>query len=218
MPHLVAPTNSSTKHTKKNSQNSSSSLQSSILEADSRPRFVPGQVSNGLPYFKFWPATREDMNTESALVAQIRRARDEDTERTFSGMRVSRKKERGKGSKKKACSRMTFMTDKKGVNLVSALLRGHGFCRTSSSKASIIWSFNRLKLSFHKTLEKGQKINQFPKSMEITRKSALSQNLSSMQQRFRGTHFDFVPKSFVLPKDAVSFQVSLLISIIYQCQ
>lgn len=184
-------------------------------EAPPRPRFVPGQVCNGLPYFKFWAATRDDMNAEAATVAEQRRAREEDTERTFSGMRVTKKRGGGGSGGRKGSSsssgggggRMLFKTDKKGVNLVSALLHAHGFARTSSSKAAhVIWSFNRLQPSFHKSLERGQKINQFPKSMEITRKSALSQNVASMQQRFRGGHFDFIPKSFILPRDASTFK------------
>ena len=182
------------------------SLQATVVrsEEEPRPRFVPNQVCNGLPIFKFWPATREDMDREAVTVAEQKRAREEDTERTFSGMRVS--KNRGKAKKGKGGTRMLFKTDKKGVNLVSALLHAHGFARTGSSKADVIWSFNRLQPSFHKSLDKGQKINQFPKSMEITRKSALSQNVASMQQQFRGDHFNFIPKSFILPRDASSFK------------
>ena len=178
--------------------------QQTPVQREQQSRFVPGQVCNGLPFFKFWPAVREDMKREAAVYAKKRAALEADTERTFSGMRVSRNK--GTAKKGGAVGRMLFKTDKKGVNLVSALLHAHGFARTGSNKADLIWSFTRLPPSFHKSLEKGQKLNQFPKSMEITRKSALSQNVSSMQQRYRGNHFSFIPKSFILPRDASQFK------------
>ena len=193
MPHVVNQRRSNpqrTHHASSSSSSTSTTTSSSRYPANepthepqSRPRFVPNQVCQGLPYYQFYPVTRADMNHEAQVVAQIKQRRAEDTERTFSGMRKSRARTNGTSSSSSSSSssrkfgtgnsgssssssgntnrHMRYMTDKKGVNLVSALLRTHGFVRTSNSRsADVIWSFNRLKPSFHKALEKGQRINQ----------------------------------------------------------
>jgi hypothetical protein len=50
-----------------------------------------------------------------------------------------------------------------------------------------------------------QKVNHFPKTFEITRKDALYRNISKMQSKF-SRQYDFVPKTYILPKDMVYLQ------------
>ena len=52
------------------------------------------------------------------------------------------------------------------------------------------------KLFFEKT-----KVNHFPKSLEITRKDNLCKNIQKMQQLHGVRNFNFIPKTFVLPRD-----------------
>ena len=48
------------------------------------------------------------------------------------------------------------------------------------------------------------KVNHFPKTFEITRKDLMLQNLSKMRAKFP-THYNFYPKTFILPNEAFQF-------------
>ena len=50
-------------------------------------------------------------------------------------------------------------------------------------------------------LQKHQKINQFPRSNELTRKDLLVKRIQKMQEIHGLRNFDFLPKTFTLPHD-----------------
>jgi len=50
-------------------------------------------------------------------------------------------------------------------------------------------------------LNKYQRVNHFPKSIELTRKDMISENMGRMNAQFGDMHYDFYPKTFNLPKE-----------------
>lgn len=56
-----------------------------------------------------------------------------------------------------------------------------------------------------KKLNPFQKVNHFPHSFELGRKDRLCRNMQRMQRVF-GKHYDFFPKSFILPRDYREFE------------
>lgn len=69
------------------------------------------------------------------------------------------------------------------------------------SEWMMLWTTKALKNQFFTRLNKFQRVNQFPKSSEMTRKDLLLNKIQAMQQSHGLRHFDFIPKSFLLPKE-----------------
>lgn len=55
-----------------------------------------------------------------------------------------------------------------------------------------------------------QKINHFPRTYEITRKDRLFKNVHTMDKRYPGRGFDFLPKTYVLPEEHGQLRKRLL--------
>ena len=55
------------------------------------------------------------------------------------------------------------------------------------------------------TLNRYQRVNQFPHSFELTRKDTLARNIGKMKQLVGERHFTFFPTTFILPRDQVAF-------------
>lgn len=58
-----------------------------------------------------------------------------------------------------------------------------------------------MKPSFYRTITKHQKVNQFPRSIELTRKDLMADRINQMSEEFGKHNFGFMPKTFVLPKE-----------------
>eukprot|EP01138_Halocafeteria_seosinensis_P008261 gb/GECG01008442.1/.p1 GENE.gb/GECG01008442.1/~~gb/GECG01008442.1/.p1 ORF type:complete len:1016 (+),score=113.35 gb/GECG01008442.1/:1-3048(+) len=67
------------------------------------------------------------------------------------------------------------------------------------------WISAYMKTHDYKGMTRFQKINQFPWSIELTRKDSLAHNLDRMSQTYGAKHFDFLPATYVLPSDASAF-------------
>ena len=65
-----------------------------------------------------------------------------------------------------------------------------------------MWTTKVLKNSIFNRLTKTQKVNQFPRTIELTRKDFLVRRIQKMQELFGPRVYDFVPKSYVLPKES----------------
>ncbi len=89
------------------------------------------------------------------------------------------------------------------VALIRSTLEDNGFREATSSAQewSIMWSISNMKSQVYQALGKYQKVNHFPRSVEITRKDCLCKNVTKMQSLYGFRHFDFVPKTFVLPQE-----------------
>jgi len=68
----------------------------------------------------------------------------------------------------------------------------------------VMWSTKALKLAQYTMLKKHQKVNQFPKSYELTRKDLLVERIQRMQEMHHGPClFDFIPLTLTLPRETV---------------
>jgi hypothetical protein len=78
--------------------------------------------------------------------------------------------------------------------------------RASVRVRDVAVSLSRILLSLHvrvglQGLSRFQKVNQFPRSFEVTRKDTLARNMGRMQQVHGARHFQFFPTTFILPRD-----------------
>ncbi len=92
---------------------------------------------------------------------------------------------------------------KADCRLLRTLLQSHGFSETPaiSPEFNLLWTNVHVKPTELKSLLDFQRVNHFPKSYELTRKDRLAQNIRRMQYLKGHSHFDIIPKSFVLPAE-----------------
>ena len=91
------------------------------------------------------------------------------------------------------------------VPLVRKTLEGNGFKEAEGKEQwSVLWGVGLLRSSLYLTLSRIQKINHFPRSMEMTRKDCLFKNLAKMQALHTSRHYGFFPSTFILPSDSPS--------------
>ena len=110
---------------------------------------------------------------------------------------------------------LTFRLVGSEITLIRMTLEANGFRRLGSKATSenavfpdwtLLWSSSHLKAQTFMTLARHQKVNQFPKSYELTRKDRLCVNIEAMQQTFGLKRFSIIPESFVLPRDRDRFE------------
>ena len=65
----------------------------------------------------------------------------------------------------------------------------------------VMWTTQSLKNGFFQSLSKHQKVNHFPRSIELTRKDFLANRIHRMQDAHGKHHFNFWPRTFILPKE-----------------
>ena len=58
---------------------------------------------------------------------------------------------------------------------------------------------------FTKAMLPHQRVNHFPRSYELTRKDRLYQNIERLQHAKGSKHFNFVPKTFMIPAEYSEF-------------
>lgn len=89
------------------------------------------------------------------------------------------------------------------AGLIRKTLEANGLKETSDSgQWSILWGAGLLRSSLYLTLNRGQKINHFPRSVEITRKDSLFKNLSKMQALHTARQYGFFPATYLLPTES----------------
>ncbi|CAJ0957017.1 unnamed protein product, partial [Mesorhabditis belari] len=83
---------------------------------------------------------------------------------------------------------LRFKMVKSDSRLIKTLLHAYGFTQASVNNPvfNLLWT--------------GKELIIFPRSYELTRKDKLSDNIARAKRNF-GTPFDFMPKSFVTPRD-----------------
>jgi len=92
-----------------------------------------------------------------------------------------------------------------GIVLVHAMFKCHGFRQTRKDNFNVMWTSAHLKSYVFQGLRPHQKVNQFPRSYEVTRKDSLARNMGRMVELHGQWEFGFVPESFVLPTDRTQF-------------
>jgi hypothetical protein len=87
--------------------------------------------------------------------------------------------------------------------LLKGFFEDNGFVEHTTDKEkpwTILWSSGAIKPKIYSALKKYQKINHFPRSIEITRKDLLYKNIAKLQSIYPKS-FQFIPKSYILPQD-----------------
>lgn len=102
--------------------------------------------------------------------------------------------------------RLLYKMDKGRVGLVPTVMRANGIGRTSKADFCVYWASHDLRSHEFKEMKGWQRVNQFPRTREITMKDALARNVVKMQQLYGKGRFDFLPMSFVLPGEADAFR------------
>ena len=92
-----------------------------------------------------------------------------------------------------------------GIVLVHAMFKTHGFRQTNKDNWNVMWTSAHLKSYVFQGLRPHQKVNQFPRSYEVTRKDSLARNIGRMLELHGQWDFGFLPESFVLPVDRPQF-------------
>lgn len=102
---------------------------------------------------------------------------------------------------------LAFKMGKTRTRLIRATLTQHGFMEVPESSVdfNILWATSHTPLHELKLLGPNQKINHFPRSYEITRKDRLHINIQRMQQAKGKHHFQFLPRTYLLPAEHDEF-------------
>lgn len=66
---------------------------------------------------------------------------------------------------------------------------------------TLYWATTVIKPEIYSNLLPYQKINHFPNSFHITRKDLMNKAISKMQYRHGFSHFNFLPKTYILPQE-----------------
>mmetsp|Transcript_4981 Transcript_4981/g.6845 ORF Transcript_4981/g.6845 Transcript_4981/m.6845 type:complete len:631 (+) Transcript_4981:167-2059(+) len=94
--------------------------------------------------------------------------------------------------------------------LIHATLTSHGFRLTQHmEKCNILWSSHIIKGYTFKNFRPHQRVNQFPRSYECTRKDYLSHNFNRMKEIHSSRYYSFMPDCFVLPKEREALQTAM---------
>ena len=100
-------------------------------------------------------------------------------------------------------SRFSFRMLNCEAKLVRWMLLDNGFTEVrSGDQWTIMWASGSLRSSVFQTLGKFQKVNHFPRSIEISRKDCLYKNLARMQALHSSKNYSFFPQTFILPQEA----------------
>lgn len=86
------------------------------------------------------------------------------------------------------------------IKLLTNIFKINNFTETHKEKWVVMWSCSHLKSEIFQNLHFWQKINQFPKIIELTRKDCMVRNISKMAKKY-GMMFNFVPKTYLLPQE-----------------
>ena len=74
----------------------------------------------------------------------------------------------------------------------------------------ILWSTKHIKYGVYTHLKKYQRVNQFPRSYEITRKDLLVERIERMQELHNVRQFDFLPLTIVVPKEMSKLKMMMM--------
>ena len=89
------------------------------------------------------------------------------------------------------------------IKIVRYTLEDNGFKEVKDNNIdwTVMWYWGSIKTQIYQALTKFQKVNHFPKSSELTRKDRIWENMNRMNELYGDEHYDFVPKTFNLPRE-----------------
>mmetsp|Transcript_95021 Transcript_95021/g.165012 ORF Transcript_95021/g.165012 Transcript_95021/m.165012 type:complete len:1063 (-) Transcript_95021:83-3271(-) len=89
--------------------------------------------------------------------------------------------------------------------IVKETLGANGLQQTKGKDWLVMWSGPRMRDKEYHGLHELQRVNHFPGSTELTRKDRLCVHFNKMARRFGGDAYNFVPETYVLPKQIDEF-------------
>ncbi|KAE9556711.1 hypothetical protein FO519_000117 [Halicephalobus sp. NKZ332] len=106
---------------------------------------------------------------------------------------------------------MCFKMVKSDSRLIKSVLFSYGFlhCSRKNPNVNVIWSNTHMPGHVLRSLLPWQRLNHFPRSVSITKKDLLHQNLCLLQKYFPD-YYDFFPESYILPDDNAIIEKKLL--------
>ena len=111
---------------------------------------------------------------------------------------------RSRRNPSKLPTRLGFRTMGSEIKLIISTFQSHGLL--STRKWNVLWTSQHLKSYFYQGLERHQRVNQFPRSYEITRKDTLCRNINRMKALHGDRHYGYIPEGFVLPAESDAFE------------
>ncbi|CAD6186596.1 unnamed protein product [Caenorhabditis auriculariae] len=107
--------------------------------------------------------------------------------------------------------RMSFKMLRSDTRLVRTMLHSHGFmqCSNKNPLVNVVWAGASMKAAKMRDLQPWQRLNQFPRSKQLTRKDFLYENIERSKSIF-GNAFDFIPEFYVVPREHARFAKALL--------
>ena len=94
------------------------------------------------------------------------------------------------------------------AKIVCATMKRNGFVYTlkkGPGEWNVTWTTQQLRSYDYQGMSRYQRINQYPRTHEITRKDTLCRNIARMKEVHGERWFRFVPEGFVLPAEADMF-------------
>ncbi|CDW91499.1 tubulin-tyrosine ligase family protein [Stylonychia lemnae] len=105
-----------------------------------------------------------------------------------------------------------FKLHKCDVKIIRYTLEDNGFREVPAPEVkdwSVLWSCSALKPIVYQQMTKYQKVNHFPQSFYITRKDLMYKQVSRMREIHGQKHFNFIPKTFLLPNEFVYLEAEM---------
>ena len=93
------------------------------------------------------------------------------------------------------------------VKIIRYTLEDNGFRENNNLRNQdwlVMWSNTGYKSDVYQNMTKYQKVNHFPRSSELTRKDSMYSRMARMQAMYGEKHFNFIPKTYILPKELSS--------------
>lgn len=100
---------------------------------------------------------------------------------------------------------LSFRMEHVRAPVVKDTFTGNNLKQTSGRDWLVMWSGPRMRDKEYQALHELQRVNHFPGSTELTRKDRICVHFDRMAQRFGTKAFNFVPKTYVLPRQVDEF-------------
>ena len=102
---------------------------------------------------------------------------------------------------------LTFKVVQADAKIVSQIFHAHGFHEVGPNNMdfNLMWTGSHPKPQAFKSMLPHQRVNHFPRSYELTRKDRMYKNLERLQIAKGPKHFNFIPKSFMIPNEYSEF-------------
>ena len=96
------------------------------------------------------------------------------------------------------------------ARIITQIFLANGFTEVGSSNQdfNLLWISSNPNPSIFKSLLPHQRVNHFPRSYELTRKDRMYKNIERLQQAKGFKHFNFLPKTFILPTEFTEFSAT----------